>query len=97
MADTLRNFVNKAMDEEITENYPHLRHPACVYAKVVSVSSKNGIYTTTLRILDKNKQKDQEYTDTPKVRTEIEVSKGDIVVAVLMYGDADPYIIGRCC
>lgn len=96
MADALRNFVNKALDEEITENYPHLRHPACVYARVISVTKKDNIYTTTIRILDKNKQKDQEYTDTPKVKTDIKVHQGDIVVAVLMYGDADPYIIGRC-
>ena len=93
---SLKDFVSSALNEEITENYPHLRHPACVYAKVVSVSKKGDIYTTTLRILDKNKQKDQDYTDTPKVKTELEVKKDDIVVAVLMYGDADPYIIGRC-
>lgn len=96
MADNLRQFVAKVMDEEITDQYPHLRHPPCVYAKVVSVKKSGSIYTATLRILDKNRQKDQQYTDKPKVRTNIEIQKNDIVACVLMYGDTDPYIIGRC-
>lgn len=92
----LENFVKSVIDDQITNEYSHLRHPACVYAKVASVKKNGDIYTTTLKILDKNKQKDQQYTDTPKIKTTIAVAKGDIVVCVLMYGDAEPYIIGRC-
>ena len=39
---------------------------------------------------------DSRFPEVPKVKTDIPVLKNEIVAIVLMYGDCNPYIIGRC-
>lgn len=96
MGDLLKNFVNEELQGQIQKNYPYLRYPACVYAEVIRVKEKQGIYTTVLKILDKNKSKDSRFPEIPNVKTEIPVKTGDIVVSVLLYGECDLFIVGRC-
>lgn len=96
MSDMMKLFVQQELDEQISKNYPHMRYPPCIYAKVVSVQEASGTYTATLKILDKNKQNDARFPEIPKVSTKIPISKTDVVIIVLMYGELDPFIIGRC-
>lgn len=96
MADMLKGFVKKAMNEEFRTNYPHLLFPSCIYAKVVSVKTERGKYICTLKILDKNKVVDTRFPEIPFVKTEISLEHGDIAVVLLLYGEMNPYIIGRC-
>lgn len=96
MSEMLKAFVKKELDEQIKKRYPHMRCPPCVYAKVVNVKSKENVNICTLRILDKNKQPDTDFSEIPMIRTRLQVEKGNIVVVLLMYGDAMPYIVGRC-
>lgn len=97
MSDMLKRFVEEELGEQIKQNYPHMQYPPGLYARVVTVKEKReGLYVTTLKILDKNKQPDSRFPEVPGVLTEISVVKGEIVAIVLMYGECSPYIIGRC-
>lgn len=96
MGDLLKKFVKEEFQSQIKENYPHLRYPPCVYAEVVRVKEKQGTYTAVLRILDKNKDKDNRFPEIPNVITKIPIKTGDIVVSILMYGECDLFIVGRC-
>lgn len=96
MGDLLKTFVGEELRGQLRENYSYLRHPACVYAKVTRVRETQGIYTATLKILDQNKNEDSQFTEIPNVCTEIKIGVGDTVAAILMYGECDPFIVGRC-
>ena len=50
----------------------------------------------TLQILDRDKQRDENYPPMPFVRTDLQVALNDIVVVGLLYGECLPYIVGRC-
>ena len=95
MADMLKVFVAQEIENQIKENYSHLQYPACVYAKVVKVKEISEKYICTLKILDKNKSPDSSFPEVPFVSTDINLSKGDIAVVVLLYGECNPFIIGR--
>ena len=41
MSDMLETFVRKEIENEIKTNYPHIQHPAGMYAKIVQVKTKN--------------------------------------------------------
>ena len=97
MSDMLKQFVKEELRKQIKQNYPHMQYPPALYARVVTVKEKSeGLYLTTLKILDKNKQSDNRFPEVPNVLTDILVTKGEIVAVVLMYGECSPYIIGRC-
>lgn len=96
MSDMMKKFVEQELECQIKKNYPHMQYPPCLYAKVMTVREKEERYEVALKILDKNKQSDSRFPEVPGVVTDIHVQKGDIVVAILLYGECNPYIIGRC-
>ena len=97
MSDMLKRFVEEELGDQIKQNYPHMQYPPGLYARVVTVKEKSeGLYVTTLKILDKNKQPDSRFPEVPGVLTDKVVEKDEIVAIVLMYGECSPYIIGRC-
>lgn len=97
MSDMLKKFVEEELGEQIKQKYPHMQYPPGLYARVVTVKEKSGgLYVTTIKILDKNKQPDSRFPEVPGVLTDISVEEGEIVAIVLMYGECSPYIIGRC-
>lgn len=95
MSDMLKGFVEKALDEQVNKNYPHMSYPSCVCARVVSVKSEMERYICTLKILDKNNQPDERFPEVPFVSTDILFEKNDVAVVILLYGECNPYIIGR--
>lgn len=95
MSDMMKQFVAQELAEQIRKNYPHMQYPAILYAKVMNVREVTGKYETTLKILDKNRQPDSRFPEIPKVITDIEICKNDVVVVALLYGELIPYIIGR--
>lgn len=96
MSDMMKLFVRQELAEQIRTNYPHMRYPPCIYAKVVSVKKSGVTYTATLKMLDKNKKPDYRFPEVPMVSTQIPIVKDDTVIVVLLYGECDPFIIGRC-
>ena len=95
MPDMLKTFVDMAIDERIREKYPHLRHPACVYAKIVKACQIDEIYEYTVRILDAAMETDNDFPEIPGVRSSIQMAEGDIAVVMLLYGGTNVYVIGR--
>ena len=96
MADLLNGFVKNVMDETINNEYPHIRHPALVYAKVKETIQKDGISYGTIQVLQEDKTEDDTFPPFPYVRSELGIKTGDIVVIGLLYGGCIPYILGRC-
>lgn len=96
MSDMMKSFVEQELGNQIKTNYPHLQYPSCLYARVVAVKEAEKLYEATLKILDKNREADVRFPEVPKVKTDIQMQKDDIVVVVLLYGECRPYIIGRC-
>lgn len=97
MSDMMKQFVKQELSQQIKNNYPHMQYPSFLYAKVVNVvHQKEGQFEATLKILDKNKQIDSHFPEVPGVITDIVVTKGEVVVIALLYGEMNPYIIGRC-
>lgn len=95
MSDMLKTFIRQELAWSIREEYPHLRYPAAVYAKIVSVRNKEDHYSYIIRILDKNRKENRNFPEIPKVLSETVYKAGDIVAVVFLYGDIMPYIIGR--
>lgn len=95
MAGLLEDFTRTAIEQEIKINYPHIEHPAGVYAKVVFVTEDNGKYICVIRILDRSMNIDKSFPEIPGVKTDIKVKAGDIVALLMLYGGSDFYILGR--
>lgn len=96
MSDMMAKFVRETLDETLKSDYPHMRYPPCICAKVVNVKEKDGMYDCTLNILDKNMNRDMQFPEIPAVLTGIPVKKNDRVVVLMLYGECNPYIVGRC-
>ena len=95
MSDMLETFVRKGIENEIKTNYPHIQHPAGMYAKIVQVKTDNEKYVYTLKILDKTMNTNEDFPEIPGVKTDIAFEKGDIAVVLLLYGGSGVFILGR--
>jgi hypothetical protein len=95
MSDMLKSFVRQELERSIREEYPHLRYPFAMYAKIVDSWNEAGHYSYVIRILDKNKREDARFPEIPKVSSEMPYKVGDIVTVVFLYGNIVPYIMGR--
>lgn len=54
MSDMLETFVRKGIENEIKTNYPHIQHPAGMYAKIVQVKTDNENMCTLSKFLTKH-------------------------------------------
>ena len=96
MAKMLEECVTGIMDDNIREKYPYIRNPICVRACVTSAKEKGGGYVYSLKILDKNGNRDGDYPEIPGIKSDRKLEKGDTAAVMLFYGDiADMYILGR--
>lgn len=95
MSDMLQVFVKKEMEKQVQEKYPHIRHPAGMYAKVSQVRKTDGQYVCTLKVLDQSFQADSAFPEIPDVKTDVELKQGDIAVVLLLYGGDSVFILGR--
>lgn len=95
MSDMLKTFVETELENQIKEKYPHMQHPAGMYAKVINIISKEKGYICTLKLLDRNLNPDDDFPEVPGVKTTIEFQKGEIAVVLMMYGGSGFLILGR--
>ena len=95
MSDMLKTFVKKELEEQIKSKYPHIKYPVGMYAKVMQVKNSNGILECTLKILDKNLNEDNVFSEIPGVKTEVELKQGDIAIILLLYGGSQVWVLGR--
>lgn len=99
MSDRIKNLIHKEISNQMKTKYTHLEIPSGMYALVTEAKEITGInlYDVTLRILDKNRNRDERFADIPFVRTDVKLASGDIVIVIMMYGKPMPYVVGRCC
>lgn len=91
MSDMLKTFVKKEMENIIAKKYPHIRHPAGMYAKVTD--TKDHVYT--IQILDAAGKEDADYPEYPGIKSGLALEKGDVVAVVFLYEGSSVYIAGR--
>lgn len=91
----IRNFVKSVVRSVIKTEYPHVRRPSSVLAKVTYVKyMDDGLQCYALRILDKDGNEDGQMPEIPNVITDRYYQKGNIVVIQYVNG-LYPYIAGR--
>lgn len=95
MSDMLRSFVEQALDERLREKYPHVQHPAGMYARVVRVKEDHGTCVCTVRLLDEAGNDNPRFPEIPGVKTGIALKEGDLAAVLLMYGGSSMFVIGR--
>ena len=95
MAGLLEDFTRTAIEQEIKTNYPHIEHPAGIYARVVFATEDNGKYICVIRILDRSMNMDKSFPEIPGVKTDITITAGDTVAVLMLYGGNAFYILGR--
>ena len=98
MGDMMKVFVDREIDGQIREKYPHLRHPAGVCARIVAIganSKQPGSYEYTIRILDEGMNVDAQYPEIPGVVSALTLKKDEVVVVLFLYGGTAVYILGR--
>lgn len=96
MSDFLNGFVKTVMENEILSNYPHIKNPSIVYAKITEMIQRGDVRQVTLRILTEDWKTDENYPPIPFVKTELTLLLNDFVVVGFPYGGNRPYILGRC-
>lgn len=98
MGDMMKVFVDREIDEQIREKYPHMRNPSGACARIVQAEvngQQPGTYKYAIRILDQSLNTDDQYPEIPGVISSLKLDKEDIVVVLFLYGGTDVYIIGR--
>lgn len=92
----LEQMINGTIDKKISVDYPHLRYPALVKARVTRASEYGSPwYRYNLKILDKNGEVDEHFPEVPEVLSRQRYEKGATVAVGLLYGELDPYILGE--
>lgn len=95
MADMLKVFVQKEFKEQLQKNYPHLQHPAGMLAQVKAITKIGSTSICTLKFLTRSGTPDDEIPEMPGIRTDIDISSGDTVAVLMLYGTDSAYIIGK--
>jgi len=90
----IKEMIEGVMEESINTKYPHLQLPMAVYAEVKKVTPRDGFYEYNLKILDKNKNETEAFPIIPNVKSNLVCDIGNIVTALLMYGELDVFIVG---
>lgn len=56
---------------------------------------QNPYYIYNLKILNEDRTIDDTYPEIPDVKSYVKLENGDIAVATFLYGNVNPYIIGK--
>lgn len=91
----LEEFVTTALRKLMKTKYPHLELPAAIYAKVTKQIELGENFEYHLKILDENKQIDNNFPEFPRIVSKERYEVGTIVTVVMLYGKMNPYIIGE--
>lgn len=91
----LENMINKAIDNKIAKDYPHMQLPSVITARVISVTQSGDLYKYDLKIIDKFGVIDEDYPTIPNVISKLSLENNAVVVIALLYGELNPFIIGE--
>lgn len=91
----LEEFVTTALRKLMKTEYSHLELPAAIYAKVTKQTELGENFEYNLKILDENKQIDNNFPEFPRIVSKERYEVGTIVAVVMLYGKMNPYIVGE--
>ncbi|MCQ4924079.1 hypothetical protein NE686_13335 [Tissierella carlieri] len=91
----LEDFVKTAVRKQMKTEFPHLELPAAMYAKVTKRTELGEYYEYNLKILDEDKQVDDNFPEMPHVKSKQGYEVGDVVAVLMLYGKNSPYIVGE--
>lgn len=91
----LNEYTKSAVKKLIDEEYPHLKHPAAVKARVTAMSKvSDKVWQYNVKLL-RSDLSDGGFPEIPNIKSHVEVEAGEggIVAVALLYGMFDPVII----
>ncbi len=91
----LDEFAKSNFSKQIAENFPHLKYPAVVKAKVTAMSKfSEKTWQYNVKPLRQDLS-NADFPEIPSIKSHIEVEAGvgGVVAIALMYGGFDPIII----
>lgn len=90
-SEMLKKAIFNNTKKFIFENFPHIFIPPCLLAKVTKIEGSK----VNLKILDTNKNDDDNYPELANIETDIQVNINDIVVLNFINGELEYPIIMR--
>lgn len=87
----MRAIVRKTLREQ----YPHLRFPAAVYARIASRKDLADSYEYVLAVTDADGNRDESVPLIPAVSSTQRHDPETLVIAALPYGELSPFILGE--
>lgn len=91
----LEAMIKTVIEKTVKENYPHLKLPGAVYAKVTKAQDLGSHYEYSLKILDETGAVDEAFPEIPKVKSKLVIESGKTVAILLLYGQLNAYIVGE--
>lgn len=91
----LETMIKTVIDKTVKEDYPHLKLPGAVYARVIKVQDFGDYHEYNLKILDENGTIDEAFPEIPKVKSRLMIESGKTVAILLLYGQLNAYIVGE--
>lgn len=91
----LNEYTKSAVKKLIDEEYPHLKYPAAIKARVTAMSKiSDEVWLYNIRPV-RNDLSDLVFPEIPNIKSHVEVEAGvgGIVAVALLYGSLDPIII----
>lgn len=88
--------VRRIFANVIDTGYRHIRKPVLVYGRITAASAigaDNWVYS--VKLLTSGLIVDSTTPEIPGVKSKVEVSVGDTVAVMLLYGGETPYIVGE--
>ena len=84
-SEMLKKAIANNTKKFLFENFPHIFIPPCLLAKVTKVEGNK----VNLKILDVNKNEDDNYPELANIDTDITVEVDDIVVLNFLNGELE--------
>lgn len=91
----LKECVINIVNELIQNEYSHAELPGTMYARITRAENQSDYYVYNLKILDENRNVNEEYAEIPNVRSKDYYETGSIVAIVLPYGKLNVFIVGE--
>lgn len=90
----METMIESKVPEILERDYPHVKYPASMLARVVYADVPNKKYY--IRILTPGLEIDERFPEIPSVKSTDDYSVGDIIVITLLYGKTNMiHIIGK--
>lgn len=92
---SLKQMIRNEITNKINREYPHLKMPTAMYARITGAAQQGTDYIYNIKILGKDLGYSSEHPEIPGVKSKLKIETGKSVVVLLMYGELNPFIVGE--